>query len=264
MPLRQLHAADTFVFQRSGGPAQVPLIYLPGVHGCWTPLDKARATFNEHCELIEIAYPFFDDWSLEHYADALLHLAHDLDLESFHLVGESFGSLVGWQFGLSHPSRIRSFTLIGGFSQPPGMYMAASAGMGLSVLPAVAFDKIVDAYVSYKTVKGEPRTVASGTAYPGVRGARGQNATANRMKLIQAADFRKDLPRVSFPVRYIGGSKDRVIPVKREIRTLEEQLSERTAFDHFLIPGAPHAIIASHPIETADKVVHWIEHVEGG
>jgi len=264
MPLRRLHAADTFVYQRTGGPTQIAAIYLPGVHGCWTPLDKARDQFDQHCELIEVAYPFFDDWTLEHYADALLHLAHQLELEEFHLIGESFGSLVGWQFALMHPSRIRSFTLVGGFSQAPGMYMAASAGLGLSVLPALAFDKIVDAYVSYKSVKGEPRAVSGVKAYPGVRSARGQSATANRMRLIQASDFTKDLPRVSFPVRYIGGSKDRVIPVAREIRTLQRLLPARAEFDYFLIPDAPHAIIASHPDQTTARIIQWIEQIEGG
>ena len=263
MPLRKLHVADSLVYQRSGGPRQIPAIYLPGVHGCWTPLDKARAEFDQHCELIEVAYPFFDHWTLEHYADALLRLTHDLNLETFHLIGESFGSLVGWQFGLMHPSRIRSFTLVGGFAQAPGMYMAATAGLGLSVLPAVAFDKIVDAYVSFKTATGEPRTVSGVKAYPGVRGNRGQNATANRMRLIQATDFRQDLPRVSFPVRYIGGSKDRVIPVSREIRTLESLLPDRTGFEHLLIPDAPHAIIASHPDQTTGKIIQWIEQIEG-
>lgn len=262
MPLRKLHSADTLVYQRTGGPAQIPTIYLPGVHGCWTPLDKARNQFDHHCELIEVAYPLFDHWTLEHYADALLHMTHELDLHQFHVIGESFGSLVGWQFGLMHPSRIRSLTLVGGFSQAPGMYMAASAGLGLSVLPAVAFDKIVDAYVAYKTAQGEPRTAAGVKAYPGVRCNRGQSATANRMRLIQSTDFTKDLPRVSFPVRYIGGSKDRVVPVNREIRTLEQLLPEKADFEYFLIPAAPHAIIASHPEQTATKIIQWIEQIE--
>jgi len=262
MPLGKLHSADTFVYQRSGGPTQTSVIYLPGVHGCWTPMDKARKQFDQHCELVEVAYPFFDHWTLQHYAEALLHLSYELELDEFHLVGESFGSLVGWQFGLMHPSRVRSFTLVGGFSQAPGMYMAASAGLGLNVLPAVAFDKIVDAYVSYKTAQGEPRTAAGVKAYPGVRCDRGQSATANRMRLIQSTDFTKDLPRVSFPVRYVGGSKDRVVPVKREIRTLERLLPERADFEHYLIPEAPHAIIASHPEQTTTRIIQWIEQIE--
>lgn len=262
MPLRKLHVADTFIYQRTGEPTQVPVVYLPGVHGCWTPMDKARELFDKHCELIEVAYPFFDDWTLLHYAEALLRLIHELDLDTFHVIGESFGSLVAWQFGLMHPSRIRSFTLVGGFSEAPGMFLAASAGLGLSVLPAVVFDKMVDTYVSYKTVKGEPRIASGVKAYPGVRGGRGQRATANRMRLIQASNFKQDLPRVSFPVRYIGGSKDRVIPVAREIRTLKRLLSERTEFEYFLIPDAPHAIIASHPAQTTTKIIQWIEAIE--
>ena len=262
MPLRKLHKADTFVVQRTGDPTQIPVIYLPGVQGCWTSLDKARPKFAQHCELIEVAYPLFDNWSLEHYASALLHLVRDLKLDSFHLVGESFGSLVGWYFGLHHPSKLRSFILVGGFTQPPGMYMAATAGFGLSFVPTVAFNKIVDTYVSYKSAKGETRIASGVKAFPGVRGDRGQKATANRMRLIQATDFTNDLPNVTFPVRYLGGEKDRIIPVAREVRTLNKLLSDKVEFDSYLIPGAPHMIIASHADQTVSKIGQWIEQIE--
>lgn len=262
MPLRKLHSADRFIYQCSGIDGGAPAVYLPGVHGCWTPLDQARPLFADALSLIEVAYPLYDQWSLEHYAEALFTLLDYLALDSVHIIGESFGSLVGWQFGLMYPSRVQSHILVGGFCQAPGMYIAATAGLGLSIIPSIAFDRIVDTYVTYKKIRGEPRMVSGVKSYPAVRGSRGQKATANRMRLIQQADFRHQLSKITFPVRYIGGSNDRVIPVAREVATLKRLLPMSASFDCHLIPNASHAIIASKPATTVKYITRWILEIE--
>ena len=262
MPLRKLHNADHFVYQCTGVEGGTPVVYLPGVHGCWTPLEQARPLFADALSLIEVAYPLYDQWTLEHYAEELATMLDSLELDSVHIIGESFGSLVGWQFGLMYPSRVRSHILVGGFCKAPGMYVAATAGLGLSFLPSVAFDMIVDTYVSYKNIRGEPRKAYGVKSYPAVRGSKGQRATANRMRLIQQADFRHQLAKITFPVRYIGGGKDRVIPVLREVATLKRQLPTSTSFESHLIPNDSHAIIASNPKVTVKYINMWILEIE--
>ena len=264
MPLRHLHSADRLVYQRSGPDNGIPLIWLPGVHGCWTPLEKARSEFiSAGIALVEVAYPLFDDWSLEHYATALENLLDALELDAVHLVGESFGSLVSWQFGLDRPSRVRSHLLVGGFCQAPRLRIAATAGLGLSLVWSPAFDTVVDAYVAWKGTRNETAEKPIGVKpYPAVRGARGQRATANRMRLIQTSDFRRNLPDIRFPVRYVGGENDRVVPVKREVCTLERELPDACGFDSALLPHAPHMISFSHPRETASRIVRWVGDIE--
>ena len=263
MPLRALTHADCLLHQRSGPADGVPVLYLPGVHGCWTPLERARPLFSPATQLVEAAYPLFDHWSLARYADALEHLLERLGLDSVHLVGESFGSLVAWQFGLTRARRVRSHFLVGGFCQAPRLRVAASAGMGLSVVWSPAFDAIVDGYTLWKGMRGEAREAAPGVkAYPAVRGARGQRATANRMRLVQAADFRRHLHDVRYPVRYLGGAADRVVPVGREVATLERLLPPDAGFQSELLARAPHAIIASHPAETVARIERWVEALE--
>lgn len=263
MPLHTLHTAERLVYQRTGPSDGVPLLWLPGVHGCWTPLERARPLFEGSLQLIEVAYPLFDHWSLEHYAAALENLLDALELESVHLVGESFGSLVAWQFGLSRAARVRSHVLVGGFCQAPRLRVAATAGLGLSLVWSPAFDSVVDAYVAWKGTRGEARAAPPGVRpYPAVRGARGQRATANRMRLIQQSDFRQHLADVRFAVRYVGGAADRVVPVEREISTLAHRLPAASGFESELIERAPHAIIASHPKETAERIGHWVRAIE--
>ncbi len=262
MPLRSLHSAEGLLFQQSAPVNGVPVIYLPGVHGCWTPLDKAGRSIARHYDLTEIAYPLIDDWSLEHYSDALLNLMDDLKIDSAHIIGESFGSLVGWQFGLSHPSRIRSHILVGGLVRAPALFRAATARVGLSAIPAPAFARIVDNYVSMKKISNQSMAAVGVKAYPSVRDDRGMRATANRMRLIQRCDFRSQLAGINFPVRYIGGSRDWVVPVTREIMSLREALSSRRVFQSHIIPGAPHAILASHPELTVKYIIHWMDEIE--
>ena len=262
MPLRSLHSAEGLLFQQSGTDNGVPVFYLPGVHGCWTPLDKAGKAIARHYELTEIAYPLMDDWSLAHYSDALLDLMDDLGIESAHIIGESFGSLVGWQFGFSNPERIRSHVLVGGLVRAPGLYRAATAHVGLSAIPAPAFARIVDNYVSIKQISNQSMAAVGVKAYPAVRDHRGIRATANRMRLIQRCDFRPQLGSVGFPVRYIGGSRDWVVPVSREIMALREALPSRRVFQSHIIPGAPHSILASHPEITVKYIIQWLDEIE--
>ena len=262
MPLRKLHQAQGLVYQVSGSNEGTPVVYLPGVHGCWTPLDQARPLLAEHVRLIEIAYPPIDSWTLVDHAVALFELLDSLGIGSAHLLGESFGSLVGWQSGELNPERVRSHLLLGGLTRAPQGHRAAVARFGLLAMPALVFNLGVDAYVTYKNAKGETRSQTHVKAYPAVRDIPGQRATANRMQLIQKSDFRKSFKSVEYPVRYLGGESDSVVSVKREIYTLEKKLNAHAHFQSQLIASAPHAIIASHPQQTVNYLTAWIAELE--
>jgi len=263
MPLRHLASADHLLHQRIGPRDGLPLIYLPGVQGCWTSLHAARQLIPPDIAFVEVAYPLTEDWTLERHAASLERLLDELHIESAHLIGESFGSLVAWQFALARAERVRSHLLIGGFSEPPPRRIAGAARLGLSVVWSPLFDGVVDGYVRWKRFGGDERIAPSGVKpFPGVRGFQGQRAAANRMQLIQTTDFRSRLPGCRVPVRYLGGSSDRVVPVRREIDTLDRLLPDRCSFESRLIPGAPHMLVAARPDETVDRLVDWVRAIE--
>lgn len=265
MPLRSLDDAEGLIHQVSGREELPPVIYLPGVHGDWTPLVAARPMLSEELRLVEAAYPRVEHWSLEDFGEALEALLDRLGLESAHLVGESFGSLVAWQFGLTHPQRVRSLILVGGFAQPPSFRRASLARRALMLTPTFLLERGIDVYVSHKNRRGEQRRPPSEgvMSYAAVRTTRGRRATANRMKIIQRTDFRPHLHRVAVPVRYIGGQNDLVVPVQRELETLERHLPESCDFQGRLLADARHVIIASHPGQTARHITDWVREVEG-
>ena len=135
MPLRSLDRATDLIYQASGAWRHPPTVYLPGVHGDWTPLEQARPLLNRKLRLVETAYPRVANWTLEHFARSLEELMNQLGVQSAHLIAESFGSLVGWQFGLNFPERVRSLVLVGGFARPPRFGVAGVASRALRLMP---------------------------------------------------------------------------------------------------------------------------------
>jgi aminoacrylate hydrolase len=260
MPLRLLDDAAGLVYQATGDPDAPPILYLPGVHGDWTPQVRARSILSRDFHFVETAYPRIENWSIDDYARALKEMLDGLGIESAHIVGESFGSLVAWQFGIANPDRVRSFTLVGGFSRPPRFRVAAAAA--LKALPNNLLESAIDVYVAGKSAAGERRETFESGAYPATRTPRGRRATANRMTIIQESDFRDQLKQIKFPVRYLGGARDIVVPVRREIATLLAHLPPHCDFQSELVAGAAHAIIASHPEETVEHMSRWVREAE--
>lgn len=262
MPLRKLDQASGLVHQISGARDCPTIVYLPGVHGDWTPHERARPMLSREAHFIETAYPRLPHWALDDFSDALEDLLKRLGIESAHLVGESFGSLVAWQFGLTRPERVRSLVLVGGFAQAPRFGVAAAAGRTLQLLPTFLLEAGIDMYVALKNTRGELRCASGQGAYPVTRTDRGRRATANRMAIIQRSDFRGKLTEIRFPVRYLGGARDVVVPVRREIATLRRELSAECGFQSRIVSGAPHPMIASHPDSTVQQILRWVHETE--
>ena len=255
---------DELLYRVSGEEGATPVVYLPGVHGDWTPQAAAGPMLAEKFRLVEITYPKKPEWSIVDYMNALVSLLDRLEIGSAHVIAESFGSLVGWEFGLERPSRLRSLMVVGGFCQPPGPPKVLLAKWGLSLLPTEVFERGVNAYASLRKLQGKLQgpEMEGDLPYAAVRSDVGLSATIRRFELLGRTDFRHHLHDLRVPVRYIGGEKDLIVPVKREIETLEEILAEEIGFESRLIPGAPHMIIASHAEETVGQLVEWIDALE--
>ena len=257
-------AGAELVYRIRGGEEALPVVYLPGVHGDWTPQAAASQILASAFRLVEISYPKEPLWRLGDYASALVSLLDRLEIESAHVVAESFGSLVGWEFGLEHRSRVRSMVIVGGFCQPPGPRKVLLAKWGLSVLPTGLFERGVDAYVAMRQHQGklEQPEMEVDLPYAAVRTDLGRIATVSRFELICTSDYRHQLNVVVCAVRYIRVESGWRVPVRGELRTLEGILSEEVGCQSCRIADAPHMIISSHPVETAEQITDWIVDLE--
>ena len=151
--------------------------------------------------------------------------------------------------------------LVGGFCQPPGPQRIGLAKTALSLLPTFILEKGIDLYTSRRAFYVDPEySDSEGWPIPyfATRSARGRRATVNRLSIVERADFRTSLHRIRFPIRYVGGGKDQVVPVRREVETLERQLPAQCGFQSHLIPGGRHAVLASHPEPSARRIVDWV------
>ena len=50
------------------------------------------------------------DWSLQNFGNDLIHLMDQLEIERFHLVGETIGGTIALQFAHDHPERLHTVT----------------------------------------------------------------------------------------------------------------------------------------------------------
>ncbi len=248
---------DTLL-HRLSGPVDAPvLVYLPGIHGDWTPLNHTRLHLARHFRLVELSYPQRAEWGLADYADAVEARLAELGLGRVHLLGESFSSLVCWELLRRYPGRAQSLTLAGGFCQPPHPRGLRLLALGFGFLPGALWNRGVEAYCMSLAWRERP---AAGDAereplFFAARGHRGLRAMRRRLGLIEATDCRSQLAEVTIPVGYIGGGSDPIVPVRREIETLQRALPAACRFRWRLVDGAPHPILPARPVECTRFIV---------
>jgi pimeloyl-ACP methyl ester carboxylesterase len=263
----QFNTFTSLIFEDYGPPPGRPeapvILYLPGVQGDWTPMWHMAPLVAEHFRLIVTAYPRQCTWTLDDHATAALNLMDELRLGSVHLLAESFGSLVGWALTLRAPERVRSIVLAGGFSQSPQPVGARLARHLMHWVSPHFLDDMVKMYVNWiagPEVRKNAQLCAQ--AFMAVKSKPGWRACANRMRIIYGTDLRARLGEIRVPVGYIGGERDRIVPVRREIATLQQSLAPACRFRAHLIPREPHPILAARPYECTQWLSRWITELE--
>ena len=149
MPLHQLEQATGLLYQSTGNTQAPPIVYLPGVHGDWTPQVRARPLLSREFWLIETAYPRIDHWSINDFSRSLKQLLDRLGIGrrflatteirrsgisseclaniAYRLVGSRNRRLCGRSIGDRRASRIIRFRRLSS-----GPHIAGPAGDGKS------------------------------------------------------------------------------------------------------------------------------------
>jgi len=119
-----------------------PLLLLhgsgPGVTG-WANFGNNLPVFAPHFRTLILDMPGYgksapvEGMPIPAAVDSVVRFMDGLGIESAHIVGNSYGGIVGAQFAAAHPDRIRRFVTIGGI------------GVGLlSTFPAEGLTRLVD------------------------------------------------------------------------------------------------------------------------
>lgn len=77
------------------------------------------------------------DFSLESYLESLIGLMNQLEVSSFHVVGNSFGGYLAAQLAIHHPENVRSLCILNGSGYKLSGIKSKASGFSLAKTPVV-------------------------------------------------------------------------------------------------------------------------------
>ena len=221
---------------RLHGDASLPvLVYLPGLHGDWTLVASFRLALAGRVRFVEFTYPRTLTWSLEDYANAIEAALLEHGITHGWVLGESFGSQVGWallgrgwnqerEAGINASPSPSSppashFTpdgviLAGGFVKHPLKWGVLAAGRFCHGVSLTWLTRLLFFYARYARFRHRqaPETLASIQEFVSRRTELDKEAAVHRLRLVAANDPRARARQAHLPVYQLSGLLDPVVP----------------------------------------------------
>jgi pimeloyl-ACP methyl ester carboxylesterase len=249
-----------------GADAARTLVYLPGLHGDWTLLGPFRAALGGAARLVETTYPRRPDWILEDYAAALETALSERGIERAWLVGESFSSLVAWQFlgrheagRVTHGLDVAGVILVGGFVRHPWPWGVRVAHSASRAVPLWLLKRLCALYGrsacrrcgATPEVNAEIEEFVRRRTLPADR-----EAVTSRYRLIRTADFRPLARRTRLPVFHLSGAIDPIVPWWQVAPWLKRECPGFRASR--IVRRAGHNVLLDAPGESVKQILEWI------
>jgi len=121
MPTVKTNEATIFYIRRGEGE---PLLLIPGLGLDHTYYSQGEPLLREHFETISvdprgIGQSSKDDveYTAELWADDFAALLTEIGVEKAHILGSSLGGTIALAMGVNHPEKVKSLTIVGGFSE---------------------------------------------------------------------------------------------------------------------------------------------------
>jgi len=259
-----------------GDPSGPTLIYLPGLHGDWTLVSSFRATVAGRARFVEFTYPRTTTWSLDDYAREIEGRLLAQGIERGWLLGESFGSQPAWQIvkrawerrnssEASKPGddpvgfRTQGLILSGGFVRHPVIWAVRLAGRISSSVPMGCVKLFCAIYARYAHFRHRhaPETLESIAEFVANRTMEAdRQAIVHRYTLISENDLRLVARQTDFPVFYLAGLVDPLVPwchVRWWLRkNCPGYRGGKTMW------RADHNVLGTAPQKSAELIMAWI------
>lgn len=232
------------------------LVYLPGIHGDWGLIGAFRRALGERVRFVEFSYSK-DEISLERLAELVHAALTENGVTSGWLLGQSFGSQVGWEL-LARGFRADGVILAGGFVRHSWPWGARLFQTLLLSIPSGIVNPSYRAYtaVCNAIARRGPEEAEELMAFARARGSREWRAMSWRLGLIAGYDPRPAARATTKPVYYLGGMIDPLVPWPLVIRWLKRECPGYRGEE--IIRAADHNVLGSSPGESAERVVAWI------
>lgn len=237
------------------------LLYLPGVHGDNTLLGSFRARLGDDVHLLEVIYPVTASGTLTELATAVWQAAARVANRPVWLLAESFGSQVAWaMLSQTPPREVRGVILAGGFVRHPWPWAVRLTRLVLSQMTPGAIRAFFRIYPLWAGLAYRNAPVVA-TALPEFIARRQQpadhRALIQRLRLIEAADFRETVRQLRVPIWQLTGRWDPVVPWWSVRRWLRGNHAEYRGTA--VRPGADHVVLATDAAGSVAAVRQWMQ-----
>lgn len=116
------------VHYRITGSGPATIVLLHGTSSSLHTWEGWTKLLNDNYRVVSMDLPAFGltgpfpngDYSPEHYIQFLEDLFKRLDLDTFHLAGNSFGGFLAWRYAVKHPEAVQKLVLLNASGYPRG------------------------------------------------------------------------------------------------------------------------------------------------
>lgn len=234
------------------------LVYLPGLHGDGTLISSFHQVVRDEVRFVGVRYPRSATAGLAHYARGIADTLARAGIDRGWLLGESFGSQVGWAL-LEAGWPAQGFILAGGFVRHPWNLGVHLARLVCGHTPGPVLRAAFWLYPRYARFRHRraPETRAAVAEFVRHRLAPGdREAMTHRLRLIAAADFRPAARQATVPVWSVTGFWDPLVPWPQVHRWLRHHCP--TFQGARVLPWADHNVLATQPEAAARIIRRWL------
>jgi len=220
-------------------------LLLPGLDGTGRLFSAFLPELPASMGVEVVSYP--TDLALS-YADLLLRLP--LRGEPVQIIAESFSGPLAIQAAAAHPE-VSALVLVASFAKCPVGWLPRVLG---AATPAALFRRPPPQFVVRRYLLGDDAPEDDVAQFQRVIDGVAPAVIAARLREISAVDVEKDFSRLTIPVLYLAGSRDRLVDrsVARQLLRLRQVMELETV-------DAPHLVLQRRPLEAAKRIAAFFE-----
>lgn len=200
-----------------------------------------------------------NDYSIERYAEVVIHVLDALNIERVVLGGNSLGGYIAWATAVLHKERVSKLILVDASGYP---YQAESVPLAFKVSQSKIAKTVLHNFLpkwlvarSVKNVYGNPEAVSDEIIeryYQLTLREGNRAALAERFVQTKPGPLANRVPDIGVPALILWGAKDRLIPVKFAHRFNNEiSHSELIIFDQLgHVPQEESPALTVEPVMT--------------
>ncbi|MBW4441377.1 MAG: alpha/beta hydrolase [Plectolyngbya sp. WJT66-NPBG17] len=241
----------------------IPLLMLHGFMGdadCWLPLsDRLKSNFR--CISLDL-FGFGDSarplirYDIAKEVEFLRQVVEALQLDSFYLLGHSFGGWVSAAYALQYPDSVKGLIL----AAPAGIRDDSFAGRYDHLRPILWQTPVID--WTLELIKpiagliGQEKTIGqiAWMRYELNTQPAARSFLVERLRPEDAIDtVEKEIHRLNVPTLVITGDQDETIPVWHS-ETYANQIPNAKLV---ILPNADHSLPQKFATELATQISHW-------